>query len=526
MSPIRSVVLRGFLCWACIATADALGDGPNVRLVPRRDVSVSARAAREADEELSRALRRRIDVEARKTPLSTWILELKRAASVHSIRLDLQSLKSEAIDPETPVTFRVKQATLGQVLTHVLPTLGLSWFPDHGDVVIGSTGSEEKHQILRQYDVRTLREAFRESEQLSFSDPRFARATTSSTTASDPLTDLILQTSSGSWRATSGTGGEVSETDRRLFVRQTYAGQAEVAGLLKVLSLYQSGSMKHSAAEVLPPWCPASSLAAIETALQRQIPKVELVEVPLRDAVESLARSCEISIQLDEAAFEADAVDADAPVTSRQQNVTLREALERILQPCALKATSRNGLLTVSTLTEVEDPSWNRTVAYDVHDLLVDDVTPASFQRYLSDNTPGPWMNVEGTGGDVAVILGGCCIVRHNESVQLEVAGLIDTMRACRRTIEAERAAGPNVAVAASVAQLRFYPQQRKERARQVAESLAKFVAIETWKGNGGEGTVHAVDGTVIVRQSPAVHAQVQAFLNRLSAAQRDASGE
>ncbi len=53
--------------------------------------------------------------------------------------------------------------------------------------------------------------------------------------------------------------------------------------------------------------------------------------------------------------------------------------------------------------------------------------------------------------------------------------------------------------------------------AKELVDTIPQIIAIKSWKGAGGEGTIHAVGNHLVVRQEMAVIDEIAEFLAALN---------
>ena len=63
-----------------------------------------------------------------------------------------------------------------------------------------------------------------------------------------------------------------------------------------------------------------------------------------------------------------------------------------------------------------------------------------------------------------------------------------------------------------------FYRARNDSEVTALREALTTLVFPETWETNGGDGFIHDVGPTLIIRQTPRVHSAIEGFLLELKA--------
>jgi hypothetical protein len=436
---------------------------------------------------------------------------VQKMARIPPIRIDVASLEDENVGIDSPITFHAHQATVGEVMTLMLQPLALAWVR-RGDTLEVMTQTQKSGLLsTRRHDVSDLIKPFEKHR-----NPRGKRRE-----PHELLTDFI-QEATRAWITTDESEKFLRRTGDTLVLRHDLDTQDEVSGVLKTLRLYLDGRFRRGAVEIHPSWCPAEDQAAVEAALDRIVDRVNLEDVPLRDALDSLVHPLCARTLLDRLAFEGENIPIDSPVSLQAESITLREALERLLEPLGASAIPQYGFLIITTLTEAEDPHSNRLIAYDVRDLLDDDLTASQFRELIGNLTSAPWWDVSGDGGDVEIALDGCCFVRQFDRGQREVAQLIADLRAARDQLERERAEDRGAAESSETLALRMYSLENATAAASMSRVLIDVASPTSWKGRGGKGTVHVIGNQLLVRQPAVVHREIR---NLMSAFEKSRDG-
>lgn len=91
--------------------------------------------------------------------------------------------------------------------------------------------------------------------------------------------------------------------------------------------------------------------ASIHAALEQNT-DISFVETPLKDAIDFMANQHSIPIVLNAKKLEAAGVNIDTPVTKRLKGITLRSALNILLDELELTYAVQNGVLMITTKEE------------------------------------------------------------------------------------------------------------------------------------------------------------------------------
>jgi hypothetical protein len=115
--------------------------------------------------------------------------------------------------------------------------------------------------------------------------------------------------------------------------------------------------------------------------------------------------------------------------------------------------------------------------------------------------------------------LNGALVVRQTRAVHREIQTRLDQMRRValaedKKDERVKDAKAPKeedpAALKLVVYPLGHYP------AADLGRAIPEFVVPESWKAAGGKGTIHAVQGALIVRQTRAVHTAIVDLLYQL----------
>ena len=106
----------------------------------------------------------------------------------------------------------------------------------------------------------------------------------------------------------------------------------------------------------------------IEAALSDEISQV-FTEIPLTEAIDTISKSHDIPIVIDQRALEEEALDAEMPVSIDLQNVSLRSFLRLMLRDLQLAYVIKDEVMQITTTTEAENNLV--TKVYPVGDLVV-----------------------------------------------------------------------------------------------------------------------------------------------------------
>ena len=176
--------------------------------------------------------------------------------------------------------------------------------------------------------------------------------------------------------------------------------------------------------------------AAIEEALAKPT-QLEFHETPLSDVVEWLKDQHGIEIQLDNKAISDVGIGTDTPITKRLKGVSLRSALNLMLNELNLTWTIQDEMLLITTPEEAD--CMLTTKVYDVADLVacrnskddpwddydtLIDMIATTVKATEWDAVGGPGSIVGASFGSAKVL-----VVCHTRDIQQQIAELFATIR-------------------------------------------------------------------------------------------------
>lgn len=162
----------------------------------------------------------------------------------------------------------------------------------------------------------------------------------------------------------------------------------------------------------------------IEAVLE-EMTEVDLIDVPLSDAMDYFADIHNIRIVIDEVALAEIGVPTDEPVNILVSEVSLRSALNQILRPKHLAAIIRDEVLQV-TAQEVAD-AHTETRVYDIRAL--GSLPGDQLAEIVESSVPGAdWESIDGSGGAVSA-LEGALVVRQTQAAHREIVDLLSQLK-------------------------------------------------------------------------------------------------
>lgn len=302
-----------------------------------------------AEARIEAALKSPTSLEFVETPLQD-VIELLKDRHKIEIQLDRNELESISIGPDTGVTRNVKGVSLGSALKLLLDDLGLKYVIHNEVLLITSATKAESEEflVMNLYDVADL--VLRNDD---------AQADY------DTLINLIQTTiDTKSWH---DSGGDVAPapfpTGQFLLVtatRETHDGVVDLLAQIRAVAANRSARTPQS----------STGAAAIEAALKSPT-SLEFVETPLKEVIDFLKERHKIEIQIERRELETLGVSLETQVTKKLKGISLRSALNLILDDLGLNYVVRNEVLLITSPTRAESEEFLAVRVYDVADLVV-----------------------------------------------------------------------------------------------------------------------------------------------------------
>jgi hypothetical protein len=229
----------------------------------------------------------------------------------------------------------------------------------------------------------------------------------------------------------------------------------------------------------------------------------DFTETPLNDVLDYFKSKHDIQIQGDKKALQDAAIDGSQPITLQLKGVTLKSALRLILDELDLAYVIRDEVLLVTTKDVAA--SLRETRTYPVQDLLTR--WPAGTLRgrdlvrmITAVVEPETW---DESGGSGAVeLLPGTLVVSQTQAVHSELADLLALLRRTRKAeaheLEADTRHGSagDAKTAAKPMRIAAYRVLNIDGAS-LRDAIVAVIAPQTWKENGGEGTIQLVRAAI-----------------------------
>jgi hypothetical protein len=314
------------------------------------------------------------------------------------------------------------------------------------------------------------------------------------------LRRLVMEYSSGPWHETDGQGGSIRVLGDRMTIRQTDEGIREAQVILTALGAKEPVIDLFSA--------PADE--RVRDALSKNVTG-EFDEVPLSVVMEKLTRQVGLIADFDTKALAEAGTGGDVQVSLNVRNSPLKTALDKVLEEVGgvqLATLVRHGVLVVTTYEDWEQAEAVRI--YDIPEVAERGDTQALI-TLIQEMTPGPWKEIDGVGGTIESPRPRTLIIRQSETLLKDVEQLI----------VAHRGGKTRAKPAGEAFEVKRYRLSTKT-AEGLAGLIPRFVEPEQWVTyrEGSLPTIECIstdlDSILLIRQTPAIHAKIDQFINEL----------
>jgi hypothetical protein len=280
--------------------------------------------------------------------------------------------------------------------------------------------------------------------------------------------------------------------------------------------------------------------AHIEAVLA-QPAKFEFVDTSLADIAAYVTETYRIPVILDASALEDAGITTDQLVTGQFDGIRLESALNLLLRPLDLDFTIADEVLLITTQEVINNT--RRIRVYPIADLLNDErildgaeVNPASGLLNIIQAAvePESWDKVGGPGAIEYSPPAGAIVCSQTRRVHRQIEQLLTELRRARQAQSAVQASAPrgdeyvlrfyriapastfSGEVPASAAGLAPDLERENRLPSDLTGAIIATVSPTTWQKGGGEGAIEHADDILLVRQTPAVHAEIRQLLTQL----------
>ncbi len=474
-----------------------------------------------AEQAIAAALDSVADVAFEETPLADVVAHLHASTQV-PIMLDRRALDDVGMGSDTPVTFALRGVSLRSLLRLMLHDLDLTWMVRDQALVVTTREVAERNLATRVYAVADLAPVVR---------PRLIAGVPSD--RYDTLTNVIESVvGPESWDRVGGAGSvELFERWGTLAVSQTAENHEALETLLAAVRKAQ-----HSAAGTPGP---DGSFAAVPVLSEQQLvahrtiqqaleapAECSFEQQPLQEVVQWVGQTYRIPVVIDRRALDDAGMGSDTPVTISLQGVSLRAALYHMLRELNLTSVISCEVLKITTLEEAEKNL--QTWVYPVADLIAAagsapdgadrraDDYDALIATIVATIQPDSWDEVGGRGVIEPLSPGQLLAVAQTQRAHEEITGLLQAMRQARAaSADTLPAAAADASAAPAPLQLKLY-ETFGLAVDQLQLVIQGTVAPGTWGAGPDQGAIFLWGDRLLIRQSPAVHADVQELIREL----------
>ncbi|MEX0702102.1 MAG: hypothetical protein WD069_08395 [Planctomycetales bacterium] len=491
----------------------------------------AAPAVVEADRSVRDRLQKKVTVKYEKRKLREVIEDLAQQAGVNSWINEFE-LNEAAVPLDTPIDADLPNVSIETALEFILPDLELTWYVDdswYGDgqvLHVTTETSASDVMLTRAYDVRRLLRAMKprpapdeiawdetvpiqiggDGQAPVFGPPPDPLLFRPARTHIQEIVDIVENGTSGPWLNIDGIGGRITPYGTLLFVRQNPRVHDEVAALLDGLTNLATAETPAKPWRPRSPTYPADEDEAVRQALQQRV-DVAWEKKPLDAALAEFFNAAGIPYRIDRIALQDEGIAPDEPIDLAQRDIPRRSALELAFEPLGLTWIIDRGFLIITTRITVCERL--DTVVYDVRDLLIDgDFRPLI--DLLENETPGPWVDIDGVGGNATPFSPGLLVVWQTSENQSEIERLFALLREKDAVASVEKPDAEEVVT-------RLHQAAAFADGPELVSAIREFVAPGSWEGADG-GKLRAVGNALVVRHKRKVQQQIERFLRDMTA--------
>jgi hypothetical protein len=348
----------------------------------------------------------------RETKLSEVVESLAKRHDVN-ILLDTEALKDTGVDGQSLISASVENVSLQTALDLILHPISLDWTVADNVVIVTSPENAAAATDVRIYSVADL-------VALGFAerDEKHGK---------QDLRKALLETvAPTTWASSNGTG-TVTWFGDDLVVRQSRAVHQQIDNVLSTIkaALVRGSGVAHN---------PVDERMEHELGLST---KLDFVDVPLRDALDYIAKLHNFPIYADEKSLQAARVDLDSNVvTTHLEGVTLCSALNIILLPMNFGWVVQDGMVKVTSADAANQSMQTR--AYFVKHLLSEKVSVQQLAIVIREVLgPDAWTGKNAMASVVG--LPDCLIVYQSYPKHREVAELLNKLSNHRAAVSNEK---------------------------------------------------------------------------------------
>ncbi len=513
---VRLVASMGLICWGFATTPGLCQDtaapqdtgAPQDTAVPQDKRPVEAESSEAhaaelaaAEARIRKALEEKTDFHFRSTPLNDIARFISQLHNI-PVQLDERTLNDAAVELDLPITARLRGVTLGAALELILGRHDLA-YKYHNESLLITTAEERWHGegYTRVYPIADLLGDNPQDE-------------------AEEWVELLARTQMPESWDVEGGAGAARAFRKTLVVTQSEDAHARIADLLaavrharKEMATGKKTPESYAVGKL------AQTLAAWQPHLQKRV-NLDFLKMPLPVVREYLQDLTGLPVWLDERALEDNAIPLDFPVTFRQQDISLRAALNAMLRPHDLDWYIRGEVLAITThdvpyyetevrIYPVADLARHRNGLYDASELI--DLLRTTVR-------PEMWAEQGGPGEVEQTPDGKILVMAQSFAVHEEFAALLKELRE-----KAElNPPGEPAAKADSSLKRRYVPLKDGVDAAALASVIETMLEPGRWKlpeGATRQAVVAAVPGKLVVEHVPAFVSVVNDLLAQTESA-------
>ncbi len=315
------------------------------------------------------------------------------------------------------------------------------------------------------------------------------------------LRKAAVKFTSRSWRRSGGEHGSVVSIPGVLRIIHTPDAHREIQESFDAFAKAAAPDVKSGM------WAVFLSDAKLVETFRKRV-SFDFQSVPMKAAIENLSKQAGIPIEWrDIETGQVIEPDVDE-VTARETNVTLRTALVTVLDSFDRDVyyDGARGRMFVS------DGGCNdvrSAVLFNIRDLIAQGYSNKDVMKLMYDSQ-GPWKKLDGDGGYILSPFEGLLIVVQQRIALPSVVVALEELR----DIVSKQGTPPKVQDPPPRLVTKSY-RVKDVPAQTLLTMVPKFVAADSWSSRG-RGKLAVVNDRLVVRQTRAVHRQIQRFLESL----------
>jgi hypothetical protein len=474
-------------------------------------------------EAVERALDKNVDFAFKATPLTDVVAWIREQSGV-SVVFDRRALEDAgiAVDDVT-VTLTLHKVSLRASLRIMLRRLDLSYYIQHGGLLI-SEPSRAAHTLdTALFPVADLIDGFDSS----------GRRVKDYETVIELITACVAPST---WDAVGGSGS-LKEFDGILTITQSREMLAEVERFLRALRIARQ---QQSTGDFTPIGTrfENENTARVLKALETKV-NLDCRDTPLAKLVEMAAIESGVNVLLDENALRDAGIEVETKVGGTAKDLTLGDALDRLLGGINLAYTVRDEVLLITTSEHAPFPI--PTHVYPLDDLYrgsFDDEQEAFDERIVELVTstihPTTWDAVGGYGNIVYAESWNMLVISNTREVQQKIADLFAKLRELRTTQDRSALLRDDLETRVyllgepRVASKPAKPAESKAEdkadakddaaspidGQELATAIRELIEPKSWSEDGVD--LRVLGDRIVVRNRRTVQAKVRLFLREL----------